>query len=335
MTEHKLPSDKSNSLHHIFPEMFLCHFTKNSKIDVVNRIDGTVRCNQTIERIARIRGFYTYIDKDGNECGDLEDAIANIIESPVSNFFNNVDSIFPYVPNFSEIPLIAQFVAFQSLRTPEFRRKNELIFDMHSKMEFMNTFQNRDNIIEAMKEKGVELTEDNIRKAESYMENLHNFEIVPHKNQSLEIMMSILPERTAWLTSAYSWHIIAFDRPCLVVGDSPLALVQDEKVPEFYRSGFPTAKEIYFPLTSKRYLLLSSDRYAKSTIIKGTKEMAMRYNLGQLHQSHLEVYCHPDATSSIAGITLGERPLIRISGGFASFLDEYNKPPIRQRPYRK
>jgi hypothetical protein len=287
------------------------------------------------ENIARVRGFYTFIDKNGNECGDLEDVIANTIESPVSSFFNNVDSIFPYVPGLPEKSKVAQFVAFQYLRTPEFRRKNELIFDMLSKMEFRNIFQNRENIINAMEEQGVELTDDNIKTAELYMENLHNFEIVPHQNQSLELMMNMLPEITAWLEFAYSWHIIVFDKPCLVVSDSPLILVLDEKIPEIYRAGSPSAKEIHFPLTSKRSLMLSRDRYTKSRIINGTDEIALKLNLAQLHHSHLEVYCHPDATSSVAGIALGERPLIRISGGYTSFLDEYNKPPIRPRPRRK
>jgi hypothetical protein len=326
--------DQTGARHHYLPKMYLDGFTENGRISVWQRDTGEVRTNAP-NNVANIKGFYTFTGKDGKKSDEIEKLMADM-EGYVKNVIANVNSLFPPALTGEYQFALAQYIAFQHVRTPAHRRDMEQMADMLAKIQTRPNLQSRDQIIEQLKRVGKEPTEEAIKQLEEFYSDPHSIEVVPTKEATMKVQLGQLPVLTQILMHRV-WNLVTFDNPSLITSDCPVLLIPDQDQPYHWMrgTGFATAKEIWFPLSSTRLLVLSRQNYKNPRIIRGNPVMAQEANEMQLAASYMEAFGPPSIMKQYEGKPLGERPLGETDAGFdKEFFDHYNKPPMRKRPHR-
>lgn len=332
MKAQKHTNDQTNARHHYLPQMYLRNFTEDGTIGVWQRETGVIRLSNPND-VANVRGFYTFKNKDGDKSDELEKIFSGM-EGYVSTLIGNVNSLFP-PPITGEYKFaLAQYLAFQHMRTPVKRKEVEQSADMLMKLQARLNLQSRDQIIDSLKKAGREPTEEAIAQLEEHFKDPHSVEIVPSKESMLQMQLKNVPLLAQTLMHR-EWHIVTFDKPTLITSDDPVLLMPDDTVPYHWSrgTGFANAKEIWFPLSSTRLLVLAHQDYKGPRLIKGTEEMATHANEAQLASSYIEAFGPPSVIKQYENKALGKRALGQISAGFdKEFFEHYNQPPDRPRP---
>lgn len=326
--------DQTAARHHYLPKMYLEGFTEKNQISVWQRADGNVRTS-TPNNVANVRGFYTFTDKDGNKSDEIEKLMADM-EGYVKNVIANVNSLFSPAMTGDYRFALAQYIAFQHVRTPVHRKEMEQSADMIMKIQVRPNLQSRERIINQLQRVGQEPTEEAIKQLEEVYNDPHSIEVVPSKESVMKMQLGQLPLLTRILMHRV-WHIVTFEQPSLITSDCPVLLKPDDDQPYHWLrgTGFATAKEIWFPLSSTRLLVLARQDYTKPRIIRGFAAIAQQANEIQLALSYLEAYGSPSLLQQYEGKPLGARPLGGVDAGFdKEFFAHYNEPPNKPRPQR-
>lgn len=309
--------DKSLTHHHFLPRFYLEYFSDNGKVDVVNRINGTARIKQKCNKVARAKGLYTFKDKRGELNGILENEIEKNVEGPASRVFSMLNSDTPKIPTDTDRFFMAQFIALQTRRTPESIRESELLYDFMMKADLQ-----------------VKRHDDPVMK--EFVDNIHNYEILPPRAMVLLQMLELMPIITELLMQR-RWQILTFSRPMLLTCDAPVILIGNDYSTNFLERspGFKTAKEIYFPLACNRLLVMRTSQYPEH-VISGEPMQAVKMNKLIQDSSYQEIYRHPDLSNIYDSMSLGERPIMQIEGGpfNEEFMKPYNEAPVRKHPTR-
>lgn len=335
MPETSKQKDQTNAKHHFLPKMYLEGFAEKGKVGIWQRDTGEVRYNAP-QSVASVRGFYTFKDKKGDKSDELEKLLADM-EGVVQRIIHNINSLFP-PPIIGEYKFaLAQYIAFQHLRTPEKRRELEQSADLMMKMQLRMGTQTREQIVSTLKKIGREPTEEAIKQVEDFQKNPHDYEIVPSKEDIIKVTLENLPLITQMLLHR-EWHVITFEAPSLITSDCPVLLMPDHSRPHYWLrgTGFANAGEIWFPLSSTRMLVLTHQDYKGPRKISGDLRMAYEANKIQLKASYMEAFGPPSIIQLYENKPLGARPLTSIDAGFdKDFFDHYNQPPARPRPVNK
>ena len=326
--------DQTGARHHYLPKMYLKGFTEKGRISVWQRASGEVRAS-TPNNVANVRGFYTFTGKDGKKSDEIEKLLADM-EGYVKTVIANVNSLFPPAITGNYKFALAQYIAFQHVRTPAHRKELEQSADMIMKMQVRPNLQSREQIVKQLERIGREPTEEAIKQLEDVYNDPHSVEVVPSKESVMKLQLGQLPLLTQILMHRV-WHIVTFEQPSLVTSDSPVLLMPDQDQPYHWMrgTGFANAKEIWFPLSSTRMLVLARQDYKKPRFIRGNLAMAQEANEIQLASSYMEAFGPPSIILPYEGKPLGARPLGGVEAGFdKEFFERYNKPPDRPRPQR-
>ena len=328
-------NNQTNAQQHLLPRMYLEGFAesgKHKRLSVWERASGKVRGGSP-RTVAKAGGFFTYTDKDGNMSDELE-KLFEVVETGVKPIIYNINSLFPPPITGQYKDDLAQYVAFQHMRTAVKRKEMEQSADMLVKLQTRAMLQSREQISKALESVGHEPSEEAITQVEEVVKNPHKYEIVPSKEMILNAQLKQLPA-IAEVLLRRDWHIVTFDEPTLITSDNPVLLKPDDTQPYYWLRGvgLGTAQEIWFPLTSTRLLVLSHPDYTGPRILKGTPQLAQRANEVQLASSYMEAYGLPAIMKHYDGKPLGARPLSEVDSGFdQEFFAHYNKPPDRPRP---
>lgn len=327
--------DKTNTQHHYLPKMYLRFFADNDKIAIWDRNKGFIRLGN-VQKIARVKGFYTFKDKKGNKSDELEELLADI-EGQTKTIISNINSLFPHPISGDTKQILSQYLAFQHLRTPENRKQLEQSYDMIIKMHVRANLHSKEAAIKSLEDAGINVNDNTLKQISEFMDNPHSFVIVPSKEEIIGLQLNNFKPLTAALLNR-DWNIITFDEPCLITSDSPILMMPDKSKRgwKFRGVGFKTAKEIWFPLTSTRLLILTLPRFTGPKTLNGSPDLAQEANELQLNSSHLEAYGLPNLLKPYENKGLGYRPLTEISSGFDNkFFEQYNKPPQNPRPHNR
>ncbi len=124
---------KVGSRHHTVPRFYLKRFASKGKLLVRDRTSGEMT-RRNIDDLA-IRNFYTFVNKDGEEDGRLEDILADL-EGGTNDLLNRVFGPFQPVRRLhpGESMALALYLSFQVVRTPRHRREMELMADHSMKL---------------------------------------------------------------------------------------------------------------------------------------------------------------------------------------------------------
>jgi hypothetical protein len=329
-------SDKHNTKHHYIQKAYLARFSKNKRLDVINRADGSVRVGQHIQNIALVKALYSIDQPDGSQDGILEDVFNENIEGPANNIIGNLCSLFPYVPQDEQRQTMAYYVALQYMRTIERKRAFEMQADLYTNIQAFNLSNKPDEIRSYLEAKGLSASDEEVKKWAHKLRTAHEkYEVKLPQNVWIEYLTSGIERITPYLLSLYSWHVLIFDSKKLITGDHPVVLRMIHNTGSGI--GFINADEIFFPLSTNVLLLLTKDHELPEGIIRHADEkVAMMANDLIASFSYIEYYSHPDLTGTLEKKALGDRAIYSSEGpdDVPGFIKRFAEPPKRQRPQR-
>lgn len=176
-------NNQASARHHYVQKAYLDKFTQQGKIDVISRVDGSVRPGQYPKNVANMTGLYTAIDEKGNKDGSLESAFEAEIELPAIRIISNITSLFPYIPNGEQRSVVAYYMAFQYLRTLEGRRKFEADAGRFAAIELFNIARDFKKLKGNLKSEGKPHDYRAVKEySKKILKSIDDFEIVPSGN---------------------------------------------------------------------------------------------------------------------------------------------------------
>lgn len=328
-------NNQASTRHHYVQRAYLDKFTEKGKIDVINREDGGIRKGQRTAAIANERGLYTYKDDEGKKDGSLEGAFAIELEGPAIALINRITSVFPYVPRRRERSLMADYLAFQYLRTPESKRKFQTDAGRFAAINLFNMVNDDDEIVKILTKEKIDVNDDNIKKyRDETIKSLIDNEIVPDGNTWLNYIVEGMGHIAPILHNRFNWHLFYFDKPTLITSDHPVVLRRIHS--DDMGVGFANADEVMFPLAKNYLLLLTTDTWMPEQVhFKHDHKLAEICNYYVANSSYIEIYSPPSISHEHAE-PLGKRAIIKMTGSIpkeVDFLSQYSGVLSKQRPY--
>jgi hypothetical protein len=327
--------------HHFVPQ---CHLRRFADGDQIARtgLDNPRRHDiANVKNVAVVNDLYTLHDKDVGDTVAIERFLAQLdgdVVGPMHRLAYGV--LFP--PQQRDRLTLALWLSFLYVRGPSFRRQMEAMADIAFKMQ-MSLIRDEDTARAYLRRDGKpEPTDEQVRTLLDTISDLDEWEIAPHQNHMIKMMLNIGKEATGFFLGRF-FAITKFPEPGLVLTDNPLVLFQRRKnaVPGL-GVGLATADEIWLPLDRQTLLTLHTD--------KAVGEIVMRPPYGPLgpdldkinefivSQAHREVYCHPDDVDRLERVTFPDpdRPVMTLNGAgwMRGSTDGVNKPPRRQGHHR-
>lgn len=186
--------------HHVVPKFLLERWAgADGQVQVYSRVEQRIG-TRNIRDLA-IRDFYTFIDTSG-ERNSLLESLLGTVETEASVVIRNMLNPFSKLGQMSpaDLATLAQFAAFQAVRTPRRRREQELKAEWYAK------------------------TMAQGRVSDEY---LRQISIVPHQNESVG-MLGQSAEAIMPFLLARPLALVTLARPLLLIGDEPVIINDGE-----------------------------------------------------------------------------------------------------------
>lgn len=189
------PQSHVGSRHHTVPRFLLKRWSgKSSQVQVYSRIEAEF-ATRNINDLA-IRDFYTFVDLEGRKDSSMEVLLGRGIEVPAELVLNDLLNPFvrPQPAAVEDVAALAQFSAFQVVRTTRHRREAELQAEWFAKT----------------------WAQGRVSDAE-----LREVSVVPHQNDSIRAMCDSAFKFMA-LFACRPLALVLLDRDRLLIGDEPV-----------------------------------------------------------------------------------------------------------------
>lgn len=189
------PQAAVGTRHHAVPKFVLMRWANsNGRVQVFSKVEGNIGV-RNIDTLA-IRDFYTIIDTHGARNSMME-SILSEMEGAAARAISDLLSPFTLPRGYEEhVATLAQFAAFQVVRTPRYRREAELRVEWYAK---------------TMASGRVDDSE------------LRELEIVPHQNEAIGMMgdlaRSLLP-----MFLCRPIALVVLDGSRLLLSDEPIVV---------------------------------------------------------------------------------------------------------------
>lgn len=325
--------------HHFVPQRYQRRFARDDKIcrvsfDEPERIDEL----KTIDN-AVVKDLYTIIDKEIGETVVVERLLATIdaaAGAPMDRLILGV--LFP--PQTKDRMDLAMFIAMLYVRGPHHRRKTEALADMIHKAPWQG-IRTRAEMRERLgwMNDGAGPTEDELCQAFDMVQHLDEWEVVPHQNDHIRLMLELAVGLAPYLLNRY-WSICRLPVPGLFTSDSPIIRYQKpQSRVAGYGVGIGNADEIWLPLDRQTVLMLHSEEIIGERIIPADDEYGIdQFNQMTVNHAVDEVYFHPDDRHRLTKVDLQprDRPvsLVNGGGGIGLLTDGINGSPSRRKAHR-
>jgi len=345
------PRSGVGARHHVVPRFLLERWASaDGQVQVCSRIENNLR-TRNIRDLA-IRDFYTFIDTD-NERNSLLESLLSRVETDAATVIRRLLSSFVKpgpVPE-SDVGALAQFAAFQVVRTPRHRRELEIQADWYMK------------------------TMAQGRVAE---EDLAKLTIVPHQNEFISMIGPAADQILPFLL-ARPLMLLTLDRPRLLIGDEPVIVnasqrdvhhpdcflteeqIQAREAKEFRKKakrrrpvgrvihiastisrGLGTAIEVVLPISPRCALLwgplkaeASADGIYRSVLTTEESErFAELVNAAICNQALDWIISTPDDVEFATRAFPPAGPLLHVCDGKSAATDAVNETPTPMRPHR-
>ncbi len=182
------------SRHHTVPRFLLKRWARAGQVQTYSRVEEKF-ATRNINDLA-IKDFYTFIDLDGRKDSSMESILNVGVEQPVDTLLLDLLNPFtaPRRMDAADLGQLAQFAAFQVVRTARHRRENELHAEWLAKT----------------------MAQGQISDAE-----LRQIVVTPHQNDSIGSMgkraYQFMP-----LFACRPVALVVLDGPRLLIGDDPV-----------------------------------------------------------------------------------------------------------------
>ncbi len=184
------------SRQHTVPKFVLERWAgKSLQVQTYSRIEEQFRTRNILD--LAITDFYTFIDLDGNKDSSMESLLDVGVERPAATALRRLldDPISaPASQQAVDVAVLAQFAAFQVVRTARHRRESELHAEWYAKTMAHGR-----------------VSDDELRE----------ISVVPHQNDSIRMMGDAALKLMA-LFACRPVALLLLDRPRLLIGDDPV-----------------------------------------------------------------------------------------------------------------
>lgn len=290
--------------HHLVPKFYLERFTKDGKVEVVERNNPARFFAAKPRNVLGENHFYAF-DTDEGRDNAVEKMLGEHVEGPAAEAFRRlVDQGRSIVAPGIRGP-ICTFLAFQRVRGNAVR---QMIVEHHkATMRKVLSLATPAEVMRVARLRGEEMTEeDAIDTAEYARSGEYTLEVASeanvHLSSVLKAALAIAP-----MLNARTWRILEFSEPCLVTCDEPVALVGADPLSPGNASGLAHAHEVVFPIDPRHALLMiRPDRDSNEIRGPGTARQAEIINLHVAFSSDRYLVRHP-GTDPLRGIVLPKK----------------------------
>lgn len=332
---------KVGSRHHTVPRFYLNRFASKGRLLVRDRNSGEMT-RRNIDDVGTIKNFYTFVNKDGEEDGRIEDILADL-EGGTNDLLNRVFGVFQPVRRLhpGESMALALYLSFQVVRTPRCRREMELLADHSMKL------VNQDKLA-----------------------NPTEWVVVPHPNLHIGYMTSAAFKLAETLYGR-PVTLVTLDRPLFITADEPVILVMDgdhvrhmpacfkttrqrikaRKRPSrrrrrnwdvlhYYpsRPGLGQAEEVALPISPRSILVLGPRTSAAPLHVRldggDATEFADDVNRRLIDQAYIWVAANPDHATFADLVFPPPKPVIQACDGGTAMARALDQPPEKRSPER-
>lgn len=333
---------KARSAHHWLPNRaHLSHFAERDRIVTVDRITGARRGPSSPATIARERGLYAYIDDEGRVRGDFEDELGEI-EGNANEVIKLIASPLVVMPRGDHRKALGLFIALLALRTPEVKKRDELMAKWMVEREIRSYLAVKRERIADFRAAGADVPEEEIRERERLAADNIRASVLDDPNRHVRGMV-LYAEAVSKLMLERRWMVFQFPHPTLITSDHPVICVRTARERHFtsVTAGFENAESIFVPLTSSRLLVMN--RRALSAVhgafderrVGGTALAAMTNRLLMDH-SYMEYFVPPTLADELDIRPMGARTLAHVvdTSRYPDLDSLLNEVPRDPRPTR-
>lgn len=215
------PSTSRPRRHHTIPAFYLRRFANPKSQVVAYRRTTAAKFTTSVTNAAVETDFYAIIDSSGEVSLAVEELLS-LVESHVHRIMGEIDrGIFP--PTGEDREWLSIFLALLLNRTREFRRQNELLVDFTTELQLQGL--TREQIVVQLRAKeGREPTDDEVDEIAAFVDNLDEYEITPHPNDSIRLMLELAANALGPMIAAMSWHLTRSSKRRFLTSDHPIVL---------------------------------------------------------------------------------------------------------------
>jgi hypothetical protein len=301
-------------LQHYVSRFYLRGFAdENRRLAVIDRGSGRIRATP-IKRAAAQEHFYTVETEAGQQEFTVE-AMLGWLENRAAPVLPKIRSGDPLDEQEREDLLV--FMTFQIVRGPDHRTIHRQLVDYWAKFQAASWPKDPDGMRELLRQASdTEPTDEDVQKAMDWAAQPDKWEVEPHQNESIKIMLDVAQELYPALASR-QWNLMEFEEPLLVTSDRPVFHWSKPKPSDKFRgTGFANADEVRFPLDAWRMLILTLEGPAITARLG--PEWAWELNKTTVGWCHDSVYGRPGNPQlrELAKLVVGRRrPGIEIIDG--------------------
>jgi hypothetical protein len=275
--------------HHYVSRFYLRGFAdQNRRVAVLDRRSGRIKIT-SVKRAAAKEHFYTVETETGEQEFTVE-AMLGWLENQIAPVLRNLLNGEALEAGEREVLLV--FMTFQIMRGPDHRAVHSQLTDWWAKFQAASWPKDPEGMREVLREaSGTEPTDDQVQDALDWAAHPDKWEVEPHQNESIKIMLDTAQELYPALASRH-WNIVEVDDPLLVTSDRPVFhWSKPSPSDEFYGTGFANADEVRFPLDARRMLILTLQGPAIAARLG--PEWAWELNKTTASRCHDSVYARP------------------------------------------
>lgn len=294
--------------HHVVPEFYLRRFAnEKERITVVRR---GARPHTTHVRNAGVVGKFNIVtDPGGNP--------SLVVEKMFADFEGLAKPIIEQIAATGHIPmheprsLVAQYMALQYTRTPEWRDIANIEAEIHAKtLMSAHTDASLRKMLRAMH--GREPTEEEFAAAQYARDNIDEFTIEESNNDFFRAAIRLATDDVMpHFLHEMHWHLVQADDPVFITSDHPIVFHRAPGIPV----GIVTAPIIYFPIDPYRTIMLVAEKRWDSPLLE-PRPAAIR-DINQLIADNFYEWIayHPAHTAPLHGLEVpDDSPLMSYNG---------------------
>jgi hypothetical protein len=319
--------------HHVVPEFYLRRFAVDGNVTLVDRNEPTKRFTSSVENALVHKHFYSIDTEDGRDPG-VETMLAEKIEGPAARAPTRVvdqgkDWALPGLRG-----PISMFLAFQFVRGPGSRHAAVEFFKAQTQQ--LALLMTPEMVRDQLAKEGERPTDEEIDDLIAFARDTSQYKIGVtsesnlHLDHALKTALELVP-----LIENRNWRLLEFEKPLLLTGDEPVALVGKSLEPG-EPLGLLRAREVVFATDPLHALVMvRPDLECDETRSKGTPYMARLINRHVAFGCHRFIVQQP-GTEPLMGISLPRKAApARIEGDLVILQDRTSEKAARRSRLRR
>jgi len=287
-------------------KFYLRYFANDNERVTTIMLPGDRTFPQSIADASVQTGYYTVIDRDGQQSDTAEQALS-LVEADAATAWREVAAgVWPLRDKHRES--MAAWVALQLLRGSSVRNSMSELASHALLLEVIRG--GRARVQEALIAAGEPIDDETVNR--EWVELFTNpFRAEAHANHHMQHLAAMLPRVTFSLLDRL-WFLTVFERKGLATSDHPVCLVPDEELTRMGRgTGIENAMAIHVPLTRRHSLTMYQSSAVPPQLAalgrdirrSGVTATALYCNSCTVNSARRFLFHHPD-DAPLAGLDL-------------------------------